>query len=188
MMPFFAGCLEPDVRHALKLVPEVGVSIYDLEPTGSERASASSTPTTTLPPNYHEAFYGAVSRFLAIFIKARRRKGKAAAAGGNCTYSPLVLLVDDVQWSSGEDLTFLRRMMAESAVEWRNCMLIFAFRDDDGNESFMDSQLRDDLCTSLSVRCFPMQKPTVDHLKPFRQSFVVTSYKALGEKRHLRCS
>ncbi|KAF7986847.1 hypothetical protein HWV62_12562 [Athelia sp. TMB] len=126
LVQFFEVYLDPELRTSLHLVP-------------SRQAQEEAVQEDTgLPPAYKNAFYGAIRRFLALFV---------AKVGGEvvpCTHRPLVLFFDDVQWSSADDISFFCRLLATERL--LGCMLIFAFRDNEGSDAFLQSDLRETLC------------------------------------------
>lgn len=129
LIQFFELHLEPDLRISLRLV--LPRQTHNLEESVEE--------DTSLPPAYKDAFYGAIRRFVALFI------GKVGSGTPVvCTHRPLVLLFDDVQWSSADDISFYNGLLETERL--LGCMLIFAFRDNEGSEAFLQSELRARLC------------------------------------------
>ncbi|KAF7986721.1 hypothetical protein HWV62_20268 [Athelia sp. TMB] len=126
LVQFVEVCLDPDVRVALRLRQS------------PESSPPPNTEGTSLPSSYKEAFYGALSRFLSLFI------AKIDGSKVPCTQRPLVLFIDDVQWGSADDVIFFSHLLATDRLS--GCMLIFAFRDNDGSKAFLDSGLRRRLC------------------------------------------
>lgn len=122
------ACLEPDLRSAIRL---------QQSPMSSPPSSAD---TSALPPSYKDAFYGAIRRFLSLFVS------KVNGVKIPCTQRPLVLFIDDVHWASAGDINFFSNLLLTDQLA--GCMLIFAFRDNDGSDAFLDSDLRVKLCKS----------------------------------------
>lgn len=133
LVHFVESCLDPDLRTALQLQqsprnsPDIGEG---------DNSSA-------LPPSYKEAFYGAIRRFIALFI-AKPADDSSSDVRITCTQRPLVLFVDDIQWASADDINFFINLLNTDRLA--GCMLIFSFRDNDGSEVFLESDLRKKLC------------------------------------------
>ncbi|KZP22944.1 hypothetical protein FIBSPDRAFT_469641 [Athelia psychrophila] len=126
LVHFVESCLEPDLRSALCL------------PQSPLSSPSSCVDSCALPASYKDAFYGAIRRFLSLFIS------KDDGAKIPCTQRPLVLFIDDVHWASANDINFFSDLVATDRLS--GCMLIFAFRDNDGSDAFLDSDLRVKLC------------------------------------------
>lgn len=125
LVPFFEIFIDSDLRTALRL--------------RNASPSPENITDTSLPPSYKDAFYGAIRRFLIMFIG-----DISADEPSPGTRRPLVLFVDDVQWSSADDIVFYRQITSGNVLS--GCLLLFAFRDTEGTEAFIHSELRKELC------------------------------------------
>ena len=187
LLPLFLTLLHDDVRLALNL--------GSLGPAGSKgRKHHSNKHTDTLPAAYRDATFAAVRRVLALFTV----KDDSLPSTSQARYRPLVLLIDDVQWASADDLEFYEQILTPTTSSAATGMLlVFVFRVETGSNAFMNSSFRQRLCKlPFSLETTPFETEHIEGILEgitgmqnslgLHELAVYLHQQSLGNQNHVR--